>query len=114
MPSSDLARRAVVTGLGAVMPIGNDFETYWRNLQNGVTGTRLITAFDASEFEVRIAAEVLDFDPNTVMDRKMAKRMSRSRKDAGIVELLHKAYNQRDEVVAECRRQAMMRKKPKA
>jgi 3-oxoacyl-[acyl-carrier-protein] synthase II len=77
VPSSDLARRAVVTGLGAVMPIGNDFETYWRNLQDGVTGTRLITAFDASEFEVRIAAEVRDFDPNAVMDRKMAKRMSR-------------------------------------
>ena len=35
MPSSDLARRAVVTGLGAVMPIGNDFETYWRNLRTG-------------------------------------------------------------------------------
>jgi 3-oxoacyl-[acyl-carrier-protein] synthase II len=77
VPSADLARRAVVTGLGAVMPIGNDFETYWSNLQQGVTGTRLIRSFDASEFEVRIAAEVLDFDPTTVMDRKMARRMSR-------------------------------------
>ena len=65
MPSSDLARRAVVTGLGAVMPIGNDFETYWRNLRNGVTGTRRIQSFDASAFEVQIAAEVLDFDPGT-------------------------------------------------
>ena len=77
MPSSDLARRAVITGLGAVMPNGNDFETYWRNLQAAVTGTRLIRAFDASAFEVRIAAEVLDFDPATVMDPKMARRMSR-------------------------------------
>ena len=77
VPSSDLSRRAVVTGLGAVMPIGNDFETYWRNLQDAVTGTRLITSFDASEFEVRIAAEVLGFDPATVMDPKMARRMSR-------------------------------------
>ncbi len=77
VPSSDLSRRAVVTGLGAVMPIGNDFETYWRNLQNAVTGTRLITSFDASEFEVRIAAEVLDFEPGKVMDAKMARRMSR-------------------------------------
>ncbi len=77
MPSSDLSRRAVVTGLGAVMPIGNDFETYWRNLQAAVTGTRPITSFDASAFEVRIAAEVRDFDPATVMDRKMARRMSR-------------------------------------
>ncbi len=77
MPSADLARRAVVTGLGAVMPNGNDFETYWSNLQNAVTGTRLIRSFDASGFEVRIAAEVLDFDPGTVMDPKMARRMSR-------------------------------------
>ena len=77
MPSSDLSRRAVITGLGAVMPIGNDFETYWRNLQAGVTGTRLITAFDASEFEVRIAAEVLGFDPGAFMEPKMARRMSR-------------------------------------
>jgi 3-oxoacyl-[acyl-carrier-protein] synthase II len=77
VPSADLARRAVVTGLGAVMPNGNDFETYWSNLQNAVTGTRLIRSFDASGFEVRIAAEVLDFDPGTVMDPKMARRMSR-------------------------------------
>jgi len=77
VPSPDLARRAVVTGLGALMPIGNDFETYWRNLQAGVTGTRLIQSFDASAFEVRIAAEVLGFNPTTVMDAKMARRMSR-------------------------------------
>ena len=77
MPSSDLSRRAVITGLGAVMPIGNDFETYWRNLQAAVTGTRLISSFDASEFEVRIAAEVQGFEPGKVMDPKMARRMSR-------------------------------------
>ncbi len=76
-PSSDLSRRAVITGLGAVMPIGNDFETYWRNLQNAVTGTRRIQSFDASGFEVRIAAEVLDFEPAKAMDPKMARRMSR-------------------------------------
>ena len=75
--TADPARRAVVTGLGAVMPIGNDFPTYWSNLAAGVTGTRRIQRFDASAFEVRIAAEVLDFDPTTVMDAKMARRMSR-------------------------------------
>ena len=77
MPSTDLSRRAVITGLGAVMPIGNDFETYWTNLRNGVTGTRRITSFDASAFEVQIAAEVLDFDPTQYMDAKMVRRMSR-------------------------------------
>jgi 3-oxoacyl-[acyl-carrier-protein] synthase II len=77
VPERDPARRAVITGLGAIMPIGNDFPTYWSNLVAGVTGTRLIQGFDASAFEVRIAAEVLGFDPNTVMDPKMARRMSR-------------------------------------
>jgi 3-oxoacyl-[acyl-carrier-protein] synthase II len=77
MPSQDPARRAVVTGMGAVMPIGNDFPTYWANLQAGVTGTRLIRGFDASGFEVRIAAEVSDFDPAAHMDAKMARRMTR-------------------------------------
>ena len=77
MAERDPARRAVVTGLGAVMPIGNDFPTYWANLQAGQTGTRLIRSFDASAHEVRIAAEVIDFDPTTAMDPKMARRMSR-------------------------------------
>ncbi len=77
MPEQDPAKRAVVTGLGAIMPIGNDFPTYWSNLVAGVTGTRTIQSFDASAFEVRIAAEVLGFDPTTVMDAKMARRMSR-------------------------------------
>ena len=77
MPERDPARRAVVTGLGAVMPIGNDFPTYWRNLVAGVTGTRPIRSFDASAHEVRIAAEVVDFDPKAAMDPKMARRMSR-------------------------------------
>jgi 3-oxoacyl-[acyl-carrier-protein] synthase II len=77
VPELDPARRAVVTGLGAVMPIGNDFPTYWSNLVAGVTGTRLIRSFDASNFEVRIAAEVIDFDPAAAMDAKMARRMTR-------------------------------------
>jgi len=77
LPEQDPARRAVVTGLGAIMPIGNDFPTYWSNLTAGVTGTRAITSFDTSGHEVRIAAEVIGFDPSTVMDPKMARRMSR-------------------------------------
>ena len=76
-PSSDPARRAVITGLGAVMPNGGDFPTYWRNLVAGVSGTRRIQSFDPSTFEVKIAAEVLDFDPTVAMDAKMARRMSR-------------------------------------
>ena len=77
VPSSDLSRRAVVTGLGAVTPIGNDHPTFWRNLVAGVSGGGPITSFDASRYDVRIAAEVKDFDPTIAMDRKMARRMSR-------------------------------------
>ncbi|HET7676827.1 MAG TPA: beta-ketoacyl-ACP synthase II [Candidatus Limnocylindrales bacterium] len=76
-PSPDLARRAVVTGLGAVTPIGNDHPTFWRNLVAGVSGAGPITSFDATGYDVRIAAEVKDFDPTVAMDRKMARRMSR-------------------------------------
>jgi 3-oxoacyl-[acyl-carrier-protein] synthase II len=77
LPANDLSRRAVVTGVGAVTPIGNDHPTTWRNLVAGVSGTGPITTFDASGFDVRIAAEVKDFDPTIAMDRKMARRMSR-------------------------------------
>jgi len=76
-PATDPARRAVVTGLGAVMPNGNDFETYWRSLRDGVSGVRRIASFDPSAFEVQIAAEVRGFDPAAAMDPKMARRMSR-------------------------------------
>jgi 3-oxoacyl-[acyl-carrier-protein] synthase II len=63
--------------MGTVMPNGNDFETYWSNLQHAVTGTRRIASFDATGFEVQIAAEVQDFNPADAMEPKMARRMSR-------------------------------------
>jgi 3-oxoacyl-[acyl-carrier-protein] synthase II len=75
--SRDPARRAVVTGLGAISPIGNDVPTYWSNLTAGVSGVAPIAAYDASNEEVRIAAEVKDFDPRNYMDFKQARRMSR-------------------------------------
>jgi len=77
MSSSDPARRAVVTGWGAVTPIGNDAETYWSNLLAGVPGGGPITTFDTTGHDVKIAAEVKGFDPLQTMDRKMARRMSR-------------------------------------
>ncbi|HEV7993462.1 MAG TPA: beta-ketoacyl-ACP synthase II [Gemmatimonadaceae bacterium] len=69
-----MRRRVVVTGLGAVTPIGNDVATTWRALQAGVSGATSITKFDASKFPVRFACEVKDFDPLKTMDRKEAKR----------------------------------------
>jgi 3-oxoacyl-[acyl-carrier-protein] synthase II len=69
-----MRRRVVVTGLGAITPIGNDVATTWRALQAGVSGATSITKFDASKFPVRFACEVKDFDPLKTMDRKEAKR----------------------------------------
>ncbi len=77
MPASDLARRAVVTGMGAITPIGNDVDTYWSNLLAGVPGGGPITTFDTTGHDVKIAAEVKGFDPSLTMDRKMVRRMSR-------------------------------------
>ncbi|HEY8772897.1 MAG TPA: beta-ketoacyl-ACP synthase II [Candidatus Limnocylindria bacterium] len=75
--SRDPARRAVVTGLGAITPIGNDPETFWTSLLAGTSGVAQISAYDASGEEVRIAAEVKGFDPATWIDFKQARRMSR-------------------------------------
>jgi 3-oxoacyl-[acyl-carrier-protein] synthase II len=77
VPTRDPARRAVVTGLGAVTPIGNTAPLYWQNLLAGASGVGPITQFDPAGLDVRIAAEVKDFDPTVAMDRKMARRMSR-------------------------------------
>ncbi len=77
MPTKDPARRAVVTGLGAITPIGNSARAYWDNLLAGTSGVGPITQFDPTGMDVLIAAEVRDFDPNVYMDRKMARRMSR-------------------------------------
>jgi 3-oxoacyl-[acyl-carrier-protein] synthase II len=73
----DPARRSVITGLGAITPVGNDVETFWANLSGGVSGAGPITLFDASDLEVRIAAEVKGFDARDWMDFKQARRMSR-------------------------------------
>ncbi|HLI51587.1 MAG TPA: beta-ketoacyl-ACP synthase II [Thermomicrobiaceae bacterium] len=69
--------RVVVTGLGAITPIGNSYPDFWRNLLAGVSGVGPITAFDIGDLEVKIAAEVKDFDPRDYMDHKTARRMDR-------------------------------------
>jgi len=69
-----MKRRVVVTGIGAITPLGNDVATTWRAMQEGVSGATEITKFDASSFPVRFACEVKGFDPLAVMDRKEAKR----------------------------------------
>jgi 3-oxoacyl-[acyl-carrier-protein] synthase II len=70
-------RRIVVTGLGAVTPLGNDAETYWKNLTAGESGAAPITLFDASEFPVQFACELKDFDPTEYIERRKARKMDR-------------------------------------
>ncbi|MHB0947984.1 MAG: beta-ketoacyl-ACP synthase II [Gemmatimonadaceae bacterium] len=69
-----MRRRVVVTGLGAVTPVGNDVASTWRALLEGRSGAGLITKFDAEKFDVRFACEVKGFDASLYMDRKEAKR----------------------------------------
>jgi 3-oxoacyl-[acyl-carrier-protein] synthase II len=69
-----MRRRVVVTGLGAVTPVGNDVATTWQGLLDGVSGAAPITHFDATDFSVRFACEVKGFDPLLAMDRKEARR----------------------------------------
>ena len=70
-------RRVVVTGLGALTPVGNSAPDTWQALVNGVSGIAPITSFDASLFKTQFAGEVKGFDPTTVMDRKEARKMDR-------------------------------------
>jgi 3-oxoacyl-[acyl-carrier-protein] synthase II len=70
-------RRVVVTGLGAVTPIGNSVSEYWEGLRTGRNGVAAITLFDASRHPCRFAAEVKDFDPSGSIERKEAKRWDR-------------------------------------
>jgi len=59
-------RRVVITGLGAITPVGNDVESFWHSLKNGVSGIRTITAFDTTAYDCRIGGDVQGFDPKTV------------------------------------------------
>lgn len=69
--------RALVTGVGAITPIGLTAHEFWRNLVGGVSGISTITRFDTTDMPVKIAAEVKDFQPGDYMDTKEARRMSR-------------------------------------
>jgi 3-oxoacyl-[acyl-carrier-protein] synthase II len=70
-----MSRRVVVTGLGALTPIGNNVSDYWNNLLKGVSGAGPITRFDATHFKTRFACEVKDFVPTDFLDRKEARKL---------------------------------------
>ena len=66
-------KRVVITGMGLVSPLGNDVHTFWENVKKGRHGITEITKFDTTDFPVKVAAEVKDFNPLLCMDRKEVK-----------------------------------------
>ncbi len=68
-------KRVVVTGLGALTPLGNDIDSYWNGLSNGVSGAGPITRFDAEKFKTRFACEVKNYNPQDYFDRKEVRKM---------------------------------------
>jgi 3-oxoacyl-[acyl-carrier-protein] synthase II len=70
-------KRVVVTGLGALTPLGKTLAEYWQNLENGVSGCDFIQQFDVSKFKTRFACEVKDFDPTVYLDKKEARKLDR-------------------------------------
>lgn len=70
-------KRVVVTGMGALTPLGNTVDEYWNGLVNGVSGADMITLFDASKFRTKFACEVKNFDPVQYLDRKEARKIDR-------------------------------------
>jgi 3-oxoacyl-[acyl-carrier-protein] synthase II len=91
--------RVVITGLGAISPLGSSIDLYWNGLINGRSGIRRITQFDATDFPCQIAGEIPDFEPELYLERKEARRIPRSAqialasaiqavKDAGLPEIM--------------------------
>jgi 3-oxoacyl-[acyl-carrier-protein] synthase II len=70
-------KRVVVTGMGALTPLGNSIDEYWNGLVNGVSGADMITQFDASKFRTKFACEVKNFDPVKFLDKKEARKIDR-------------------------------------
>ena len=66
--------RVVITGMGAITPVGNDVPSFWESLKTGKCGIGPITKFDVSDFKVKLGAEVKDFDPTQYMEKREARR----------------------------------------
>ena len=71
-------KRVVVTGFGAITPIGNNAQEYWENLVKGVSGAAPITLFDSTNFKTKFACEVKNFNPLDHFEKKEAKKMDRN------------------------------------
>lgn len=81
-------RRVVVTGIGAVTPLGNDAETTWKNIIAGQSGIDIVTRVNPDDFPAKVAAEVKDFDPSLFIDRREARKMDRFTRFAVVAALM--------------------------
>ena len=72
-----MQRRVVITGMGAVTPIGLNLATFWDGVQHGKNGIKALTRFDSEGFSCKVAAQIDDFDPNTIIDRREVRRLDR-------------------------------------
>ncbi|WP_125154178.1 beta-ketoacyl-ACP synthase II [Clostridium rectalis] len=72
-----MKNRVVITGLGSITPIGNSVESFWNSLKNGIHGIDFIKCFDTEDFKAKLAAEVKDFNPEEIIEKREAKRMDR-------------------------------------
>ncbi len=70
-------KRVVITGMGAITPIGNDLEEFWNSIKEEKVGIDNIKSFDTEDYKVKLAAEVKDFNPEEYMDKKEARRLDR-------------------------------------
>src|SRR5688572_11625283 len=77
MMNNNHPRRVVITGMGALTPLGNDVESFWQGCVEGRSGIGLITLMDSTNYAVKVDGEVKNFDPEDFMDRKEARRMAR-------------------------------------
>jgi 3-oxoacyl-[acyl-carrier-protein] synthase II len=73
----NLSKRVVITGMGAVTPLGNDVDTFWKGIREGKCGIDFITNFDTEKFKAKLAAEVKGFDPLKYIEKKETRRMDR-------------------------------------
>jgi len=68
-------RRVVVTGLGALTPVGNNLHEYWEGLRNGISGSEMITRFDTEKFKTKFACEIKNYDSSKYFDSKEANKL---------------------------------------
>ena len=72
-----MERRVVVTGIGAITPIGNNVDEFWNSIKEGKCGIDTIRSFDVTDFKVKLAAEIKEYNPEEYLDKRAARRLDK-------------------------------------